>query len=121
MGCPDFIEIRKSQTKKPNPNLLNNMVKNALEAGTGIVTIDCRQEDNKTRVSVHNAEVIPEKARFQLFQPSFSTKGTGRGFGTYSIKLLTERYLAGKVGFTSSEGDGTTFFIKIPNLSPEFL
>jgi signal transduction histidine kinase len=44
-----------------------------------------------------------------VFQRSFSTKGTGRGLGTYSIKLLTERYLGGRVWFESAEGHGTTF------------
>jgi sensor histidine kinase regulating citrate/malate metabolism len=52
----------------------------------------------------------------QLFQRSFSTKGEGRGLGTYSIKLLTERILNGKVSFTSSMDDGTTFRVLIPNL-----
>ena len=34
---------------------------------------------------------------------SFSTKGAGRGLGTYGMKLLTERYLNGSVSFVSSQ------------------
>jgi len=49
-----------------------------------------------------------------VFQRSFSTKGKGRGLGTYSIKLLTERYLKGTASFTSTETDGTTFQISLP-------
>ena len=28
--------------------------------------------------------------------------------------LLTERYLGGSVGFTSTETDGTSFFLRLP-------
>jgi len=49
-----------------------------------------------------------------LFQRSFSTKGEGRGLGTYSIKLYTERYLKGTVSFSSAEGEGTVFRVRYP-------
>jgi sensor histidine kinase regulating citrate/malate metabolism len=48
-----------------------------------------------------------------LFRRSFSTKGRGRGIGTYSMKLLGEKYLKGRVWFTSSPNAGTTFFIEV--------
>jgi sensor histidine kinase regulating citrate/malate metabolism len=50
----------------------------------------------------------------QLFKRSFSTKGLDRGLGTYSMKILGERYLKGKVYFTTSEEDGTSFFFDLP-------
>mgnify|MGYP006293419399 CR=1 len=37
-----------------------------------------------------------------LFKRSFSTKGVGRGIGTYSMKLFGEKYLKGKVDFKNS-------------------
>ncbi|MBK8046925.1 MAG: hypothetical protein IPK16_07250 [Anaerolineales bacterium] len=54
--------------------------------------------------------------QLQVFQRSFSTKGNGRGLGTYSMKLLTERYLQGEVGFVSTPESGTTFFARFPPL-----
>jgi len=42
-----------------------------------------------------------------------STKGEGRGVGTYSIRLFTEKYLKGKVSFTSEVGQWTHFYIKL--------
>ena len=50
----------------------------------------------------------------QFFQRSFSTKSSGRGLGTYIMKLLSERYLDGKVSFASTEDDGTTFYASFP-------
>jgi signal transduction histidine kinase len=38
----------------------------------------------------------------------------GRGIGTYSAKLITERYLGGSLSFTSSEDEGTTFAVTLP-------
>jgi sensor histidine kinase regulating citrate/malate metabolism len=47
----------------------------------------------------------------QVFMRSFSTKGTQRGLGTYSMKILGEQHLGGTVDFTTSDTEGTTFFI----------
>jgi signal transduction histidine kinase len=57
---------------------------------------------------------MPKEIQLQIFARSFSTKGQGRGLGTYSVRLLTEKYLKGKVWFKSSEKQGTTFYICIP-------
>jgi hypothetical protein len=54
---------------------------------------------------------MAEDVKRQLFQRSFSTKqGNGRGIGTYSVKLLTERYLRGTVDFVSPAPEGGTVF-----------
>lgn len=58
---------------------------------------------------------MPDEVKLQIFQRSFSTKGRGRGIGTYSIKLFTEKYLEGKVSFTSKEGEGTVFTVELPD------
>jgi sensor histidine kinase regulating citrate/malate metabolism len=65
------------------------------------------------KFSVHNSKYIEPEVQNQLFKRSFSTKGVGRGFGTYSMKLFGEKYLKGKVWFESSPENGTTFFIEI--------
>ena len=51
--------------------------------------------------------------QLQLFQRSFSTKGESRGIGTYSIKLLIENYLKGKVSFVSNKTVGTVISIEL--------
>ncbi len=97
--------------------ILGNMLKNALEATApgGAVAIGCLDQGDCVVFTVHNAEVMPEEVQLQMFQRSFSTKAqAGRGIGTYSMKLLGERYLRGKVDFTSREPDGTVFTLTIP-------
>ncbi len=101
--------------------ILVNLVKNALEATerAGTVTLGCRDGENFIEFSVHNPGAIPADVQLQLFRRSFTTKvGTGRGIGTYSVKLFGERYLKGKVAFTSTESDGTTFTFRLPKTNP---
>ena len=100
--------------------VVGNMVKNALEASHPgqTVTIRCRGVDDAVEFSVHNPNEMPRSVQLQIFQRSFSTKGAGRGLGTYSMKLLSEHYLHGQVGFTSSAEAGTTFYVRYPREFP---
>lgn len=90
---------------------LGNMLKNALEASVkgGIVTLSCRCEAERVIFTVHNETHMSDDVKAQVFQRSFSTKGKGRGLGTYSMRMIAENYLAGEVGFTSHHETGTTF------------
>ncbi len=96
--------------------IIGNMTKNALEAceKEQSVTMGCRHEDGGVVFWVHNMNYMPEDVQGQMFKRSFSTKGASRGLGTYSIKLLGERYLEGKVWFESTIQKGTTFYISLP-------
>jgi K+-sensing histidine kinase KdpD len=92
-----------------------NLIKNALEATqqTGSVVVGVDDEVDKISFWVKNDEVIPMDVQMQLFQRSFSTKGQSRGIGTYSVRLLTENYLKGKVSFISNLTKGTVFSIEL--------
>ena len=94
--------------------VLCNLIKNALEACRAgeTVTAGCASQSGKVEFRVHNPGFIPREIQLQIFQRSFSTKGAGRGLGTYSIKLLTERYLHGTASFTSTPEQGTTFTVR---------
>jgi signal transduction histidine kinase len=97
--------------------VLSNMLKNGLEATAPgqTVTLSCTERGDSAAFTVHNSEVMPVDVQLQIFQRSFSTKGeAGRGIGTYSIKLLGEQYLGGKVEFTSREPEGTSFVFTVP-------
>ncbi len=111
--------------------VLANMLKNAVEAtpAGGTITLGCADHGGADHGGAdhggaehggadHGAEVefwvnnpgeIPRAVQLQIFQRSFTTKGAGRGLGTYSMRLLTERYLGGRVTFASSAAEGVTF------------
>ena len=95
--------------------VLDNMVKNALEATSkgDTITVGSKVNNNKIHFWVHNSTFIPRDVQLQIFYRSFSTKGKGRGIGTYGMKLLSD-YLDGDVTFTTSEEKGTIFTASYP-------
>lgn len=119
-GIAIRVEVAPPITIFSDPTILKrvfiNMLKNALEASKSgdVVTTGYAPASDTIRLWVHNAASIPTDVQFQIFQRFFSTKGPGRGIGTYSIKMLTERYLDGSASFESSPETGTTFTITLP-------
>jgi signal transduction histidine kinase len=96
--------------------VLGNMILNAIEASSPeeVVSVSCGVTDGYAEFRVHNEGHIPKEIQLRLFQRSFSTKGAGHGLGTYSMKLLSERYLNGRIGLSSSPQLGTTFVARYP-------
>ena len=77
--------------------------------GGATVSLGCHAEGDAVCFSVHNAGVMPVRVQSQVFNRSFSTKGSGRGLGTYRIKLISERYLRGQVSCVPNADEGTRF------------
>lgn len=108
--------------------ILNNLIKNSLEAtdwsdevvlgclpvADGFKGNESLKNTSLFRFWVKGNSIIPEFSKSRIFTPDFSTKGRGRGFGSYSCKILGERFLGGKVWFESSESIGTFFYIDLP-------
>ena len=95
--------------------VLEKLLINALEAtpAGGTVTAGCQAAD-RVEFRIYNEGEMPREVQLQVFQRSFSTKGRGRGYGTYYAKLIAERYLKGTVSFQSSAAEGTTFAFSLP-------
>lgn len=95
--------------------ILGNMIKNALEAiePNDEISIGCLALHGKLQFYVHNKSVIADEQKSEVFKRYYSTKQKGRGFGTYSMKLFGEKFMNGKVWFSSSKEKGTSFFFEI--------
>lgn len=113
-------EPEQAVTFNTDPRLLSrvlgNILLNAIEASSPDqkVTLTIRAGKDEVEFRVHNPTPVSKENKLQLFQRSFSTKGPGRGLGTYSMKLLTERYLNGWISVDSSPERGTTFSATYP-------
>jgi K+-sensing histidine kinase KdpD len=96
--------------------ILINMTKNALEASEkgSLVKISSRMDGERMIFTVWNEGMIPKEVQAQIWQRTYSTKGEGRGIGTYSMKIFAEQYLNGSIEFTSTEEGGTTFSLILP-------
>jgi len=114
--APNLAPLTFESDRRLLGRVLGNMIKNALEAVSvgETVTVGYASSGAAVEFWVHNPTFMPRNVQLQVFQRSFSTKGAGRGLGTYSIKLLTERYLNGKARFTTDKAHGTTFYAAYP-------
>lgn len=67
-----------------------------------------------------DGEGIPEELYDKIFDPFFTTKDSdsGSGFGLYNAKLYVEDHKGG-IGFVSTVGSGTTFYIYLPLIEDE--
>lgn len=94
--------------------VVSNLVDNAIDAIEGFngkkeIRLIGKNNDNKYHLSVYNTgPIIEEELQNQIFEPGFSTKGDGRGFGLYIIKSLIEER-EGKLDLKSEVGFGTEF------------
>ena len=97
--------------------VLVNLVKNAVEAISPGERVTVRAAGRRRGDRVRGAQSRSHAGRGAAADLSalLSTKeGHGRGVGTYSIRLFTERHLRGHVNFESCEPEGTTFRVRVP-------
>lgn len=101
--------------------VLSNLLKNAIEAVEPgeTVTLAATVEGDGVRFTVRNPQIIADDIREQMFQRSFSTKGRGRGLGTYGARLIGEGCLGGRVAVRSEPGFGTEVGLWLP-LEPAY-
>ncbi|MEG2371019.1 MAG: HAMP domain-containing sensor histidine kinase [Alistipes sp.] len=121
-GCKlDIVYIGQPTTIKTDCNILDrvilNMVKNAVEASEPEehIKLSVSIKDRQLLFKVHNCNCISPELQDTIFQFGTSAKGSGHGIGAYSIKLLGENYLKGRVWFESTPQIGTNFMLEIPS------
>ncbi len=100
-----------------------NLIKNALQAlhdDDGHVLVATRHEEaHDGRPAFAYSTVtdtghgIPEDLRDKIFEPNFSTKTSGTGLGLAIAQRSIEAF-NGVIGFETDEGEGTTFWIRLP-------
>ncbi|HEX3513005.1 MAG TPA: ATP-binding protein [Trebonia sp.] len=105
-----------------NPSELNqvwtNLIDNAVSAmgGTGTLTVRVDREISCVRVEIADTGCgIPAAAQQRIFEPFYTTKGTGAGSGLglhLSHRIVTRSH-AGSIGVTSAVGD-TRFVVRLP-------
>jgi signal transduction histidine kinase/CheY-like chemotaxis protein len=117
-GGDVYVTTDRQRCRQVLLNLLSNAVKYNHDGGS--VEISCGSgEDGFLRVAVADTGPGIEPARHdQLFQP-FERLGAdtsaveGTGLGLALSKQLVER-MGGSIGFDSTPGQGTTFWIDLP-------
>ncbi len=103
-------------------NLLSNAVK--FSPSSSIITITISQDDTMGCFAIADqGPGIPESIQPYLFDKfvradaSKDRKSGGSGLGLSICKAIVKRH-GGKIGFTSTEGIGTTFQVDLPLATP---
>jgi len=100
-------------------NLLTNAIRYTLPQ-KGRITVGLKKETEGYVLSVcDNGIGVPKDAQEHVFERFYRAKNAlgietqGSGLGLYLVKVMTDAY-GGKIWFESSEGEGTSFYVLIP-------
>ena len=105
-----------------------NLIVNAADAiaeksdKKGVITVRSTQDAQHTRIEVQDTGCgMPKKVQARVFDPFFTTKDVGKGTGqglslTYDVIVNNHQ---GTIDIATTEGEGTTFFLCIPNVCKE--
>ncbi len=95
--------------------VIENLLKNALDAISGQGTISIKIKNLPTKVMIDVSDTgrgISKQNISKVFKPGFTTKKRGWGLGLSLAKRIIEKYHRGQLFVKSSEaGKGTTFRI----------
>lgn len=98
--------------------VFNNLIENAKQAipadRAGNIVVSSKSDNNDVVIAISDNGVgIPGEVINRLFQPYFTTKSSGTGLGLAMTKKIIE-FWKGEIWFETTEGAGTTFYIKMP-------
>lgn len=98
----------------------NNLVQNAIQAipdgREGEVKISLEEENEHVLIIINdNGTGISEDLKEKIFVPNFTTKTGGMGLGLAMVRNIIES-TDGEIWFETSEGEGTTFYIRLRRL-----
>jgi signal transduction histidine kinase len=125
------VEIEKAPLPvMGNPNRLRqvvgNLISNAIKYSPqgGVVEVSAAPDNGHIRVEVRDEGMgIPLSQQPQIFTKFFRGDApasgiTGTGLGLAVSRDIVESH-GGRIGFTSAEGEGTTFFVELPGVDGE--
>ncbi len=114
----DSEEIKANLDKMQIIRVVNNLVKNAIQATDKTenpqVEIKIIEENKSIKIIVSdNGKGISEEDKTKVFEPKFTTKSSGMGLGLPMIKNIIEAY-NGTISFASQIEKGTVFTVTVP-------
>ncbi|MCS3700551.1 signal transduction histidine kinase [Salinibacter ruber] len=118
-GDPLVVEADREELRRVYINLLKNALQALPDDREGRVRVTARREENAGdgpsvySEVIDNGTGIPPEVQDKVFEPNFSTKTSGTGLGlAIAQKSIDE--LGGAIGYETTEGEGTTFWIRLP-------
>ena len=98
--------------------VLMNVIGNAIDSieETGTIHVSTSERDGQFVITIRDSgKGIPQEIRDRIFDPFFTTKPVGSGTGLgLAISYGIVKAHQGSIEFSSEEGKGTEFTVKIP-------
>ena len=87
-----------------------------VDTSTRPIYLNIEKKNDNIIISVQDKGCgIPEEVQKKLFKEMTTTKGhNGSGLGLFMSYSTIKGHFRGELSFESSEGNGTTFYIKLP-------
>lgn len=99
--------------------VLQNLIRNSLEAGSSKVEVLVSEEPDSVSISIQDDGCgMDEATREKAWQGDFTTKSTGTGLGLSICRHLIGVH-GGKLTVASVPGQGTTMRVSLPRLGRE--
>jgi signal transduction histidine kinase len=104
------------QIQRVFQNLLRNAQQAVAEGVEPRVRIELKRDGMHYTVLVaDNGQGIPESFKERIFEPNFTTKGSGMGLGLAIVSRIVEQH-AGVIKFETAPGIGTQFTLEFPSI-----
>lgn len=113
-GC----EVTINANREALLSALQNLVTNALQAGSSRIELRCSADgaDSARIVVSDDGPGIPSADRERLFEPFFTTRANGTGLGLAVVQAVVRAH-GGSVSVCSVPGVGSSFAVELPVLS----
>ena len=101
--------------------VINNMISNAIQAYNGErnkdIDLCIYRKKDKIIISIRDFGIgMSKEIQDSLFKKMVTTKGkNGTGLGLFMSYSNIRAHFNGNITFSSKEGEGTTFYIYLPN------
>jgi nitrogen fixation/metabolism regulation signal transduction histidine kinase len=115
---PLIVEADREELRRSYINLIKNALQAIPEGRAPVIAVRTRPETQNGRAWAYsevedNGAGVPPELQDKIFQPNFSTKTSGTGLGLAVVRKSIED-VGGTVGFETTQGEGTTFWIQLP-------
>ncbi len=117
---PLVVEADREELRRIYINLLKNALQAIPDDREGSVRVAAKRVDEDRGTApvvrsqvIDNGMGISPEAQDKVFEPNFSTKTSGTGLGLAIAKKSIDE-LGGDIGYETTEGEGTTFWIRLP-------
>lgn len=108
-----FIDAAPSHVQQILLNLVSNAEQSLIKKGKIRVAV-AREKNEALLVVEDTGRGIAEEAQSRLFDPLFTTKEGGTGWGLATVQSIVSE-LGARIEFTSAMGKGSTFTVRFPS------